>query len=68
MTSPAKVLAKEFSVETNLFVDRIRRDGQKWLISEREGEGRQLQADHLVMTIPSVQLLELFERKSLLIG
>ena len=62
MTSPAKVLAKEFSVETNLFVDRIRRDGQKWLISERAGEGRQLQADHLVITIPSVQLLELFER------
>ena len=59
MTSPAKVLAKEFSVETNLFVDRITRDGQKWIISEREGEGRQLQADHLVMTIPSVQLLEL---------
>ena len=62
MTSPAKVLAKEFSVETNLFVDRITRDGQKWIIGEREGEGRQLQADHLVMTIPSVQLLELFER------
>ena len=62
MTSPAKVLAKEFSVETNLFVDQIERDGHKWLISEREGKGRRLRADHLVITIPSVQLLELFER------
>ena len=64
MTSPAKVLIREFTVETNFFVNRVEGKDQKWLISERNGEGRKLIADHLVVTIPSVQLLELFERSS----
>lgn len=64
MTSPAKVLAKEFSVETNLFVDLVERKNEHWLISERYGDMRKLKADHLVITIPSIQLLELFDRSN----
>ncbi len=65
MTSPAKVLAKEFTVKANFFVERAESECNQWRISEREGEGRSLEAEHLVLTIPSVQMLDLFNRSGI---
>lgn len=62
MTSPVKALTKELRVETNFLVDQIESKDNRWIIRESEGDHRELIADHLVLTIPSVQLLELFER------
>ena len=62
MTSPAKVLAKEFKVETSFFLQRIQRKDKTWTLHEKDASQRTLEADHLVITIPSVQLLELFKR------
>ena len=62
MTSPAKVLAKEFKVETSFFLQRIQRKDKTWTLDEKDASQRTLEADHLVITIPSVQLLELFQR------
>ena len=62
MTGPAKVLAKEFCVKTNFFVSRVEQNQSQWFIYSRDDVDSELQADHLVLTIPSVQLLELFQR------
>ena len=62
MTSPAKVLAKEFKVGTSFFLQRIQRKDNTWTLHEKNDSQRTLEADHLVITIPSVQLLELFQR------
>ena len=62
MTSLAKVLAKEFNVETSFFLQKIQRERNIWTLSEKDDSQRSLEADHLVLTIPSVQLLELFQR------
>ena len=63
MTSPVKSLARSSRVETNFFVDQIKRR-EKWVVTERMGEKRELQADHLVITFPVPQVLELFERSA----
>ena len=64
MTGPAKSLTQNCLLALNFFVEKIER-GKKWKVVEREGEGRMLEADHLVITIPSVQMLELFERSEI---
>ena len=61
MTSPAKFLARSFQVETSFFVERVE-PGEKWHVVERMGEERTLQADHLVVTFPGPQILELLDR------
>jgi predicted NAD/FAD-dependent oxidoreductase len=61
MTAPAKYLAQSFSVTTEFFVDSIFFD-EEWQINEREGGNRRLFADHLVLTLPVPQILELFQR------
>jgi predicted NAD/FAD-dependent oxidoreductase len=63
MTSPVKSLAHSSRIETNFFVDQIKRREQ-WVVTERMGEKRELQADHLVITFPVPQVLELFERSA----
>jgi len=67
MTGPAKSLTQHCEVALNFFVERIER-ANRWKIYERGGEGRVLEADLLVITIPSVQMLELFERSNLDLG
>jgi len=67
MTGPAKSLTKSCDLALNFFADRVVRE-QKWKIYEKDGEGRIIHADHLVVTIPSVQMLELFDRSSLELG
>lgn len=62
MTSPVKILAREFTVETGFFLERISKDEHGWTLEEKDGGRRTFKADHLVITIPSVQLLELFKR------
>ena len=64
MTGPAKSLTQNCLLALNFFVEKIER-GKKWKVVEREGEGRILEADHLVITIPSVQMLQLFERSEI---
>ena len=61
MTAPAKRLAKSFSFEKEFFVDSISFD-EEWQINERAGGNRRLLADHLVLTMPAPQMLELFQR------
>ena len=63
MTSPVKSLARSSRIEKNFFVEKIERD-EKWTVTERMGEKRELQADHLVITFPAPQVLELFERSA----
>ena len=67
ITGPAKSLTRNCDLALNFFAERIVRE-KKWKIYEREGDGRMIQADHLVITIPSVQMLELFDRSSLDLG
>ena len=67
ITGPAKSLTQSCNLALNFFADRIVRE-KKWKIYEREGEGRTIHADHLVITIPSVQMLELLDRSSLDLG
>ena len=67
ITGPAKSLTKSCDLALNFFAERIVRE-KKWKIYERNGEGRIIHADHLVITIPSVQMLELFDRSSLDLG
>ena len=61
MTAPAKILAQSFSCETNFFVESIFFD-EEWQINEKGGGQRKLFADHLVLTLPVPQTLELFQR------
>ena len=63
MTSPVKSLAQSSRIEKNFFVEKIHRR-EKWVVAERMGEKRELQADHLVITFPVPQVLELFERSA----
>ena len=67
MTGPAKSLTQNCSLALNFFVERIERN-KKWKIEEREGEGRVLEADQLVITIPSVQMLDLLKRSGVDLG
>jgi renalase len=64
MTGPAKSLTGNCSLALNFFVEKIERENT-WKVTERGGEGRILEADHLVITIPSVQMLDLFERSKI---
>ena len=61
MTAAAKILAQSFSCETNFFVESIFFD-EEWQINEKGGGHRRLFADHLVLTLPVPQMLELFQR------
>ena len=61
MNSPVKSLAESLAVEKQFFVESIERKDQ-WLIRERAGLGRNLRADHVVVTFPVPQVLELFQR------
>ena len=67
ITGPAKSLTKSCDLALNFFADRVVRE-QKWKIYERDGENRVIHADHLVITIPSVQMLEFLNRSSLDLG
>lgn len=67
MTGPAKSLTQHCKLALNFFVERIERR-KRWEIYERGGEGRVQEADHIVITMPSVQMLELFERSNLDLG
>jgi len=67
MTGPAKSLTQGCSLALNFFVEKIEQ-GKKWKIYERGGAVRVLTADHLVITMPSVQMLELFERSNFDLG
>ena len=60
ITAPAKYLAKSFDVETEFFVSQIKRNHGVWNVSKKDGN--QFECEHLVITMPSVQILELFER------
>jgi predicted NAD/FAD-dependent oxidoreductase len=61
MTSPAKFLAQSFKVEKSFFVEKVVRSDQ-WSVVERMGQDRVLRADHLVVTFPGPQVIELFGR------
>lgn len=63
MTAPVKALAQSSLIEKNFFVENIKRH-EKWVVTERMGEQRELRADHLVVTFPAPQILELFERSA----
>ena len=67
MTGPAKSLTQNCTLALNFFVERIEKKN-KWKVIEREGDERVLQADHIVITIPPVQMLELFERSRIDLG
>lgn len=67
MTGPAKSLTQICSLALNFFVERIERQ-KKWTIEERGGERRVLEADQLVITMPSVQMLDLFSRSGVDLG
>jgi renalase len=67
MTGPAKSLAQRSRLALNFFVEKIEKT-KGWKILEREGERRALEADHLVITMPSRQMLELFGRSRLNLG
>ena len=67
MTGPAKILAESFKFEKEFFVESISR-GEQWEIFEREGLNRKLVADHLVLTMPVPQILELLERSQFKFG
>lgn len=68
MTGPAKSLTLNCSLGLNFFVDKIERKKNSWKVTERAGEERILEADHLVITIPSLQMLQLFERSEIDLG
>ena len=61
MTAPAKILSQSFSFEKEFFVDSIFFD-EEWQINQMGGANQKLFADHLVLTIPVPQMLELFQR------
>lgn len=67
MTGPAKSLTRKCSLELNFFVEKIERENT-WKVTERGGGGRIVEADHLVLTIPSIQMLDLFERSMIDLG
>ena len=67
MTGPAKSLTGNCSLALNFFVEKIERENT-WKVTERGGEGRVFEADQLVITIPSVQMLDLFERSKIDLG
>ena len=60
ITAPAKSLAQSFNVETGFFVSHIKRNHGVWTVTEKDGN--QFECEHLVITMPSVQLLDLFDR------
>ncbi|MEK9773361.1 MAG: FAD-dependent oxidoreductase [Opitutae bacterium] len=64
MTGPVKSLSLHCSLALNFFVEKIEKN-KVWKVWERAGEGRILQADHLVMTMPPMQMLELFSRSDI---
>ena len=61
MTSPAKFLARSFTVEKSFFVEKIQKD-HHWTVVERMGQNRILKAKHLVVTFPVPQVIELLDR------
>lgn len=63
MTAPVKSLASSSRVESNFFVEKIQRQ-KKWVVTEQMGQGRELTAEHLVVTFPAPQVLELFKRSA----
>ena len=67
MTDPAKSLTKDCDLALNFFVEKIVKT-KTWKVFERGGTGRVLEADHLIITMPSVQMLELFDRSGLDLG
>jgi predicted NAD/FAD-dependent oxidoreductase len=67
MTGPAKSLTQGCKLALNFFVEKIERT-KGWKILEREGGGRVLEVDHLVITMPSLQMLELFDRSGVELG
>ena len=67
MTGPAKSLSQSCTLALNFFAEKIEKTAQ-WKVFERGGEGRVLQADHLLITIPSVQMLDLFDRSGIDLG
>lgn len=62
MTAPVKALTSSLTVETNFFVENINRDEKGWTVFNKGGTKTKFTADHLIITIPSVQILDLFER------
>lgn len=67
MTCPAKSLTQNCAHALNFFVEKIQHN-KNWKIFERAGEERVLEADHLVVTIPSVQMRDLFFRSEIDLG
>ncbi|MBU61370.1 MAG: hypothetical protein CMI26_02565 [Opitutae bacterium] len=64
MTDPAKHLLRNVKVEKNFFVEFIKWSGGSWTVKEAGTSGRSLQADHLVLTLPVPQMLNLFSRSN----
>ena len=64
MTDPAKHLLRNLKVEKNYFVEFIQWSGGAWTVKEKGTSGRSLDVDHLVLTLPVPQMLELFARSS----
>ena len=67
MTDPAKSLSQNCTLGLNFFVEKIEKT-KTWKVFERSVEGRVLEGDHLVVTMPSVQMLELFDRSGIDLG
>ena len=67
MTDPAKSLTQDCKLSLSFFVEKIERK-KTWKVYERAGQGRMLEADHLVITIPPVQMLDLFDRSDIDLG
>ena len=64
MTAPAKHLSRALKIEKNFFVQFIKWSRGTWMVEEKGTNGRSLNADHLVLTLPVPQTLELFSRSS----
>lgn len=67
MTGPAKSLTQDCTLALNFFVEKIEKT-KKWKLTEQVEGRRMLEADHVVITIPSLQMLELFERSEIDLG
>ena len=64
ITDPAKHLLRNLRLEKNFFVESIKRSERSWIVKEKGNLGRSLIADHLILTLPVPQMLELFSRSS----
>ena len=64
MTDPAKHLLTNLRVEKNFLADFIQWSEGEWTVKEKGTSGRSLHVDHLVLTLPVPQMLELFSRNS----